>query len=174
MRYSYLRLVSFFTGMTATEAPGTPRTEPVSKADRNASTTCSGTPQALRLLPDQSTIVREIEPEMSRGPEFLVKPYSQSVKRAVVAVSVVVALGGAHWPIGGFPGVSQSVLAAPTVGYATFPLGRSEGGQRIVGVRAGYQHGTRVLVVGCIHGTECAGIAVAAPTPTDRLPAVAT
>jgi protein MpaA len=99
---------------------------------------------------------------MSRGPEFLVEPYSQSVKRAVVAVSVVVALGGACWPIGGFPGVSQSVLAAPTVGYAIVPLGRSEGGQPIVGVRAGDQHGTRVLVVGCIHGTECAGIAVAA------------
>ena len=28
-------------------------------------------------------------------------------------------------------------------------------------VRAGDSHGTRVLVVGCIHGTECAGLAVA-------------
>jgi protein MpaA len=40
-------------------------------------------------------------------------------------------------------------------------LGRSEGGRPIVVVRAGDPHGTRVLVVGCIHGNECAGIAVA-------------
>jgi murein peptide amidase A len=40
-------------------------------------------------------------------------------------------------------------------------LGRSEGGRPIVALRAGDPHGTRVLVFGCIHGTECAGIAVA-------------
>jgi protein MpaA len=40
-------------------------------------------------------------------------------------------------------------------------LGRSEGGRRIEAVRAGDPHAVRVLVVGCIHGNEVAGIAVA-------------
>jgi protein MpaA len=40
-------------------------------------------------------------------------------------------------------------------------LGVSEGGRPIVVVRAGDPNGTRVLVVGCIHGNECAGIAIA-------------
>jgi protein MpaA len=40
-------------------------------------------------------------------------------------------------------------------------LGRSEEGRPIVALRVGDRQGTRVLVVGCIHGTECAGIAVA-------------
>jgi protein MpaA len=40
-------------------------------------------------------------------------------------------------------------------------LGRSEEGRPIVAVRVGDSGGKRVLVVGCIHGTECAGIAVA-------------
>ncbi len=39
-------------------------------------------------------------------------------------------------------------------------LGVSEDGRPIVVVRAGDPRGTRVLVVGCIHGNECAGIAV--------------
>jgi protein MpaA len=41
------------------------------------------------------------------------------------------------------------------------PLGRSEDGRPIVAVRAGDPHGVRVLVVGCVHGNEDAGIAVA-------------
>jgi protein MpaA len=40
-------------------------------------------------------------------------------------------------------------------------LGRSEEGRPIVAVRAGDPHGVRVLVVGCIHGNEGAGIAIA-------------
>jgi murein peptide amidase A len=40
-------------------------------------------------------------------------------------------------------------------------LGRSQDGRPIVAVRVGDPRGTRVLVVGCIHGTECAGVAVA-------------
>jgi protein MpaA len=40
-------------------------------------------------------------------------------------------------------------------------LGQSEAGRRIVAVRAGDPHAVRVLVVGCIHGNEQAGIAVA-------------
>jgi murein peptide amidase A len=41
------------------------------------------------------------------------------------------------------------------------PLGRSQQGRAIVAVRSGNPQGTRVLVFGCIHGTECAGVAVA-------------
>jgi protein MpaA len=41
------------------------------------------------------------------------------------------------------------------------PLGRSEGGRPIVAIHAGDPSGPRVLVVGCIHGNEGAGIAVA-------------
>jgi protein MpaA len=40
-------------------------------------------------------------------------------------------------------------------------LGRSERGRLIVAFRTGNPHGLPVLVVGCIHGTECAGSAVA-------------
>lgn len=40
-------------------------------------------------------------------------------------------------------------------------LGRSEDGRSIEVRRAGDSRATRVLVVGCIHGNECAGIAVA-------------
>jgi protein MpaA len=43
----------------------------------------------------------------------------------------------------------------------TVVLGRSEGGRRIVAIRAGDAQGPRVLVVGAIHGDELAGIAVA-------------
>jgi murein peptide amidase A len=56
---------------------------------------------------------------------------------------------------------AESARAALSVSSVTFPLGRSEGGRPIVVVRAGDPHGTRVLVVGCIHGTESAGVAVA-------------
>src|SRR6266487_672308 len=55
-------------------------------------------------------------------------------------------------------GVVAAVLAHHP---ASQLLGRSEGGRQIVAVRAGNPQGPRVLVVGCIHGTECAGIAVA-------------
>jgi protein MpaA len=40
-------------------------------------------------------------------------------------------------------------------------LGRSEGGRSIVAVHVGDPHAPRLLVVGCIHGSEAAGIAVA-------------
>lgn len=40
-------------------------------------------------------------------------------------------------------------------------LGRSTRGRPIVAVRVGDRRGPRVLVFGCIHGTECAGVAVA-------------
>jgi murein peptide amidase A len=40
-------------------------------------------------------------------------------------------------------------------------LGRSERGRPIVAIHTGNPRGLPVLVVGCIHGTECAGVAVA-------------
>jgi protein MpaA len=70
------------------------------------------------------------------------------MRKALLALLVVLAAGG-------YP-----PLSALAVGSAV-PLGRSEGGRRIVAIRAGDPRGARVLVVGCIHGTECAGIAIA-------------
>lgn len=46
-------------------------------------------------------------------------------------------------------------------GLERISLGRSERGRLIAAYRTGIPTGTPVLVVGCIHGTECAGIAVA-------------
>src|SRR5262249_59410581 len=43
----------------------------------------------------------------------------------------------------------------------SLPLGRSQDGRPVVSVRVGDPQGTRLLVVGCIHGTECAGLTVA-------------
>jgi protein MpaA len=40
-------------------------------------------------------------------------------------------------------------------------LGRSKDGRAIVALRVGDPHGPRVLVFGCIHGNETAGVAVA-------------
>ena len=67
-----------------------------------------------------------------------------------------------------------AVVVAVGVAAAPFQIGRSEQGRPIVVVRAGDAHGTRVLVVGCIHGNECAGIAVIrafehAHTPAENL-----
>lgn len=41
------------------------------------------------------------------------------------------------------------------------PLGRSWQGRPITAVEVGNSHGTSVLVIGCVHGTETGGIAVA-------------
>lgn len=57
--------------------------------------------------------------------------------------------------------VPASVRDPAIVASRTMRLGRSESGRPIDVVRAGDPRGTRVLVVGCIHGNECAGIAVA-------------
>lgn len=64
------------------------------------------------------------------------------------------------------PALLVALVLAPA-GEATAPqptrvlLGRSERGRPIVAVRTGNPRGTTVLVVGCIHGTECAGLAIA-------------
>ena len=60
-----------------------------------------------------------------------------------------------------FPSTSASAPAAPVVAGGSLRLGRSEDGRPIVAVRSGDPRGTRVLVIGCIHGNEGAGIAVA-------------
>jgi protein MpaA len=55
------------------------------------------------------------------------------------------------------------VLAATLIPVAqarTFLLGRSVEGRPIAAAEVGNRHGPRVLVVGCVHGTECAGLAV--------------
>ena len=48
----------------------------------------------------------------------------------------------------------------PATGPRTLPLGRSVELQPIVAQELGDPRGPRVLVVGCIHGNECAGRAV--------------
>lgn len=57
-------------------------------------------------------------------------------------------------------GVSPVAAATHVSRPARILLGRSELGRPIVAVRTGNPKGVSVLVVGCIHGTECAGIAV--------------
>lgn len=60
------------------------------------------------------------------------------------------------------------VLAALVAGSQPLLLGRSEGGRPVVARRAGDPSGTRVLVVGCIHGNECAGLAVVRALARER------
>jgi murein peptide amidase A len=54
-----------------------------------------------------------------------------------------------------------AALAASIAVGSPLHLGRSQDGRPIVAFRVGDPRGTRVLVVGCIHGNEGAGIAVA-------------
>jgi protein MpaA len=56
--------------------------------------------------------------------------------------------------------VAVVFCAAPAVASAPERLGHSGEGRAIVVYRAGDPHGTRILVMGCIHGNECAGLAV--------------
>jgi protein MpaA len=75
---------------------------------------------------------------------------------ALAGILVVVALVAASL----WPGAPSKALMQPSTRGPTL-LGRSEAGRPIVAVHAGYPRGPRVLVVGCIHGNETAGIAVA-------------
>jgi murein peptide amidase A len=54
-----------------------------------------------------------------------------------------------------------ALAAAPVAAGRTILLGRSWQNRPITAVEVGNPAGTRVLVVGCIHGTETAGIPVA-------------
>jgi Zinc carboxypeptidase len=53
-----------------------------------------------------------------------------------------------------------AVAASLVLVAAPFQLGRSIQGRPIVAIRVGDAKGARVLVVGCVHGNECAGIAI--------------
>ena len=53
-----------------------------------------------------------------------------------------------------------AVAATLVLVSAPFQIGRSSQGRPITAIRVGDPHGTRILVVGCIHGNECAGIAI--------------
>ncbi len=76
--------------------------------------------------------------------------HAPSVGRRLLLASLVLLLV----PAGGAAGTQR--LRPEWV-----PLGRSEGNRLIVAFHTGDPTGTPVLVVGCIHGTECAGIAIA-------------
>jgi len=54
-----------------------------------------------------------------------------------------------------------SLLVVAPASARTVLLGRSSQGRPIRAVEVGNPSGTRVLVVGCIHGNERAGIAIA-------------
>jgi hypothetical protein len=53
-----------------------------------------------------------------------------------------------------------TALVAVVVAVAPFQIGRSVQARPIVALRVGNPHGTPVLVVGCVHVNECAGIAI--------------
>jgi protein MpaA len=57
--------------------------------------------------------------------------------------------------------LAGGAVAAQSSQPTRIPLGRSEQDHLIVAFRIGNPQGTPILVVGCIHGTECAGIAIA-------------
>jgi hypothetical protein len=73
------------------------------------------------------------------------------VRRVFLPVLLVLAVAGGAGP----------TAAAHASRPERVLLGRSERGRPVVAYRMGNPRGTPVLVVGCIHGTECAGTAVA-------------
>lgn len=58
--------------------------------------------------------------------------------------------------------IAKLAVALMMLAVAAVPMqiGRSVEGRPVVVLRVGNPHGRRVLVVGCIHGNECAGIAI--------------
>jgi len=64
-------------------------------------------------------------------------------------------------PLAALLAVLVLVPAGGTAHRSRVLLGRSERGRPIVAIHTGDSHGTTVLVVGCIHGTECAGMTIA-------------
>ena len=79
------------------------------------------------------------------------------VASATAVLALFVLGGAASSLLGGGVGRADAGRR-PTVDRL---VGRSELGRPIVAVRVGDPRGERVLVFGCIHGTECAGLAVA-------------
>jgi protein MpaA len=53
-----------------------------------------------------------------------------------------------------------AVLAAAVGVAVPFQIGRSAQGRPILAFRVGNPRGTAVLVIGCVHGNECAGAAI--------------
>jgi murein peptide amidase A len=83
------------------------------------------------------------------------------MKRSLISslALVVFIIAGAGWANNAVPRSLES-RSAPRSSPSLL-LGRSEEGRPIVALRVGDPRRTRVLVFGCIHGTECAGITVA-------------
>lgn len=71
------------------------------------------------------------------------------MRRLIPALVVLLALG----PVSG-------ATAAHRPASGRVQIGRSERGRPIVAIHIGNREGVPVLVVGCIHGTECAGMAI--------------
>jgi murein peptide amidase A len=82
------------------------------------------------------------------------------VKRALVSALLVLVLPGTSSAHDAWPRDFNALGAAHTGTSVPLLLGRSERGRPIVAVRAGDRNGIGVLVVGCIHGSEGAGIPV--------------
>ena len=106
--------------------------------------------------------LRRDSPPRSRGKLLR----GMTVRRGLIVLSVLVAAAGTYGRV-----VNATAGADATV-HRTFLLGRSLDGRRIIVVESGdpdTQHKT--LVVGCIHGNECAGIAIAQRLISTRSPA---
>jgi murein tripeptide amidase MpaA len=59
-------------------------------------------------------------------------------------------------------GAASAARSADPVGRRSFTLGRSIDGRPITVIETGdWDNPAKTLVVGCIHGNECAGIAIA-------------
>src|SRR2546427_6876473 len=90
-------------------------------------------------------------------------------------VGSVAAVHFDHDEAAGAAGYRRSPLVSstsngPRLLRRSFVLGRSVQGRPIRGMELGPARGPRMLVVGCIHGDECAGFAVARDLETDRTP----
>jgi|ERR687887_2184664 predicted deacylase len=74
---------------------------------------------------------------------------------AIAGAATVLVSAQASPPRQGSASAPRAVISGPLL------LGRSEDGRPIVALRVGDARAIRVLVFGCIHGNECAGIAIA-------------
>jgi len=102
------------------------------------------------------------------SPAQIDRPLAQDLVDRFVRAGAVRIFVGPHTGLTGPPQVVQVLanhdnhlhvrIAPPAPDWRV--LGRSENGRPIRLVERGNPHATRVLVVGCIHGTECAGRAV--------------
>ncbi len=99
------------------------------------------------------------------SPEQIARPLAQDLVNRFVRAGAVRIFVGPHTELIGPPRIVQVLpkhdnhlhlrIPAPPPNWQL--LGRSEPGRPIRFVERGNRRATRVLVVGCIHGTECAG-----------------